>query len=182
MNTGTLSPSDTTNGSNGKNSTSAVENSNMISTATANDAVCNDEVEINKENRMDKENTKSAGAFPPAANTANKYYTGEPIIRFNRISGKDFIDAVCHLMQDNHSYKKVLNEKDYGDGMKSYRLSLWARRMEMKITMIEKFVENKGRVSRFIKKMKKDNHEDCARILLEKAYEVVAEAKELLTA
>lgn len=31
---------------------SAMENSNMISTATANDAVCNDEVEINKENQM----------------------------------------------------------------------------------------------------------------------------------
>ena len=113
---------------------------------------------------------------------ANKYYTGEPIIKFKRISGKDFSDAVINLIQDNHCYKEVLNEKDYGDGMKSYRLSLWARRMEMNITMIEKFVENKGRVSRFIKKMKKDNHEDCARIMLEGAYEVVAEAKELLTA
>lgn len=45
INAGPLSPADTTNGSNGKNSTSAVENSNMISTATANDAVCNDKVE-----------------------------------------------------------------------------------------------------------------------------------------
>lgn len=50
-NAGTLSPV-VVSGSNGKNSTSAVENSNMISTATANDAVCNDKVEINKENQM----------------------------------------------------------------------------------------------------------------------------------
>ena len=113
---------------------------------------------------------------------ASNYYTGEPIIKFKRISGNDFIDAVRNLIHYNHSYKEVLSEKDYGDGMKSYRLSLWAMRMEMKITMIEKFLENKGRVSRFIKKMKKDNHEDCARMLLESAYEVVAKAKELLTA
>ena len=69
MNTGTLSPV-VVSESNGINSTSDVENSNMISTATANDAVCNDKVEINKENLMKKENTKSAGAFPPA-NMAN---------------------------------------------------------------------------------------------------------------
>ena len=52
-------------------SISAMENSNMISTATANDAVCNDEVVINKENSMDKEDTKSAGVSHPAANMAN---------------------------------------------------------------------------------------------------------------
>jgi hypothetical protein len=54
------------------NSISAMENSNMISTATANDAVCNDKVEINKENRMDKENTKSAGVSHPAAKMDNR--------------------------------------------------------------------------------------------------------------
>lgn len=52
-------------------SISAMENSNMISTATANDVVCNDEVEIKKENSMDKEDTKSAGISHPAANMAN---------------------------------------------------------------------------------------------------------------
>lgn len=162
-------------------SISAMENSRMIGNTTANDAVCNDEVEINKENRMDKENMMSAGISHPAANTANKYYTGEPIIRFKRISGKDFIDAVCHLIHDNHYYKEVLNEKDYDDGMRSYKLSLWAKSMEKKITLIEEFVENKGRVSRFIKQLKEDNQEDCARILLESSYEVVEKAKELLT-
>ena len=58
--------------SNGINSTSDVENSNMISTATANDAVCNDEVVINKENRMQKNNTKSAGVSHPATDNRGK--------------------------------------------------------------------------------------------------------------
>lgn len=52
-------------------SISAMENSCMIGNTTANDAVCNDEVDINKENRMDKENTKSAGVSHPAAKMAD---------------------------------------------------------------------------------------------------------------
>lgn len=92
INAGPLSPADTTNGSNGKNSTSAVENSNMISTATANDAVCNDGVEINKENRMDKENMMSAGISHPAANMAN---LGNNIDNRDEMSAK--ISALNHL-------------------------------------------------------------------------------------
>lgn len=53
-------------------SISAMENSCMIGNTTANDAVCNDEVDINKENRMDKENTKSAGVSHPAAKMDNR--------------------------------------------------------------------------------------------------------------
>ena len=60
------------------NSISAMENSCMIGNTTANDAVCNDKVEINKENRMDKENTKSAGISHPAAN--NKTALGGCVI------------------------------------------------------------------------------------------------------
>ena len=89
-NAGTLSPV-VVSGSNGKNSTSAVENSNMISTATANDAVCNDEVEINKENLMKKENTKSAGAFPPA----NMDNLGNNIDNRDEMSAK--LSALNHL-------------------------------------------------------------------------------------
>lgn len=73
-------------------SISAMENSNMISTATANDAVCNDEVVINKENSMDKENTKSAGVSHPAANMAN---LGNNIDNRDEMSAK--ISALNHL-------------------------------------------------------------------------------------
>ena len=94
INAGSLSPADTTNGSNGKNSTSAVENSNMISTATANDVVCNDEV--------DKEDTKSAGISHPAANMAN---LGNNIDNRDEMSAK--ISALNHLNEimgfDAHS-------------------------------------------------------------------------------
>lgn len=96
INAGSLSPADTTNGSNGKNSTSAMENSNMISTATANDAVCNDEVVINKENSMDKEDTKSAGISHPAANTDN---LGDSVTRDKR--RKKFVPSVAAIVTKN---------------------------------------------------------------------------------
>lgn len=89
------------------NSISAMENSNMISTATANDAVCNDKVEINKENRMDKENTKSAGVSHPAANMANlgnnidknsmEYLNEKVIYEIDGFSGKF---EVCRWMHE----------------------------------------------------------------------------------
>ena len=97
MNAGPLSPADTTNGSNGKNSTFAVENSNMISTATANDAVCNDEVVINKENRMQKNNTKSAGVSHPAAKMDN---LGNNIINSNLLMDvKDIGEVKTQIKQ-----------------------------------------------------------------------------------
>lgn len=73
-------------------SISAMENSCMIGNTTANDAVCNDEVDINKENRMDKENTKSAGVSHPAANMAN---LGKNITNRDEMSAK--ITALNHL-------------------------------------------------------------------------------------
>lgn len=90
-NAGRLSPA-TVSESYGKNSTSTVENSNMISNATANDVVCNEKVESNNEKRMKKANTKSAGAFPPAANTAN---LGKNITNRDEMSAK--ISALNHL-------------------------------------------------------------------------------------
>ena len=116
INAGPLSPADTTNGSNGKNSTSAVENSNMISTATANDAVCNDEVEINKENRMDKENMMSAGIFHPAANITNRDEMSAKISALNHLNEIMGFDAhnsngyIIRLIVDKGERARLLDE------------------------------------------------------------------------
>lgn len=91
INAGRLSPV-VVSESNGKNSTSTVENSNMISTATANDVVCNEKVESNNKKRMQKANTKSAGISHPAANTDN---LGKNITNRDEMSAK--ISALNHL-------------------------------------------------------------------------------------
>ena len=100
------------------NSISAMENSNMISTATANDAVCNDKVEINKENRMDKKNTKSAGVSHPAAKIDNR---GNSVTRAKR--RKEFVPSVAAIVTKNitpeisnskHDGRAWYNWGDYG--------------------------------------------------------------------